>query len=93
MLWDGEGMPLTCSGQRLGMTIVDILQVRDNPATEEYPALDISGTWGRSVVRYPSVQLAHPCSVSFGPDVMNRVEIVLLENVVPILTNRTQSYA
>ena len=33
------------------------------------------------------------CFVSFGPDVMNCVEIVLLENSVPILTKRTQSYA
>lgn len=86
-------MPLTSSGQRLGMAIIDILQVRDNPATEEYSALDITGTWGRNVVRYPSVQLAHPCSVSFGPDVMNRMEIVFLENIVSILTKRTQSYA
>ena len=58
--WRGGGMPLTCSGQRLGMAIVDILQVRDSPVTEEYPALNIAGTQRRNVLRYPIVQLAHP---------------------------------
>ena len=63
--WWGWGMLLTSSGQRLGMAIVDILQVRDSPVTEEYPALNITGTWGRNVLSYPSVQLAHPYFILF----------------------------
>ena len=35
----------------------------------------------------------YPWTVSFGPNLMNYMEIEFLENIVPILTKRTQNYA